>query len=142
MKIILVILISAFLGIGAGYGAFVLIKPNLKDSQSAIVKSKDDTAKLNNDISQDIKTLSNSDYTSIKYLYDNDELTKEGAIAFLKVRAQIYDIKPEHTEKMIKNFERLTKKIPVIDAFKIIALQNQLLEFTDFTDPKLKGMLY
>lgn len=41
MKIILAILISAFLGVGTGYGAFLFVKPNQKPQKTDAIKTVD-----------------------------------------------------------------------------------------------------
>ncbi|HIJ59466.1 MAG TPA: hypothetical protein HPP56_02455 [Nitrospirae bacterium] len=143
MKIILAILISAFLGVGSGYGAFMIFaKPNLSAQETAEGKPAkvNEGSNLQNDYTPELSNLGDTNFESIKFMYDNDELTKEGAILFIKMRGQTYNQKPEQIDKMIKNFERLASKIPIIDAFKIIALQHQLLELKDFTDPRLRLM--
>jgi hypothetical protein len=136
MAIILIIILSAIIGVGGGYGAFTYTKTLQPPITKEVTASSDLKAEKE-------ASLDNTEpfyYESKKPIYDNDELTKEGAKLFLKLRAQTYGLSEDRIDKVLKTFDRVTSKLPVPDAFKIVVLKFDLMEFREFTEPKLYGL--
>lgn len=138
--IVIVIIISALLGLGGGFGAFYYTK-SLQSAQQSLTQktTNEETGDLTREKNAESKSQDES-FISIKHFYDNEELTKEGAITFLKLRAEMQGLPPEKVSKMIEDLDRMSKKIAVIEAFKILAMQYSLMEFAEFKEPKLKGL--
>ncbi len=133
---IILIIIAAILGVGGGYGAFTYTKalqpPTTKESAVSSSSKEGQGVSINN-----IEPFYNE---SRKHLYDNDELTKEGAKLFLKFRAQTHGLSEDKIKKVLNTFDRMTTKLPVPDSFKLVALQFSLMEFKEFNEPRLYGL--
>lgn len=134
---ILLIIIAMLIGIGGGYGAFTYSKNLQPPPLSQNVAVEQAVVQQVSVASEDNEGLNTE---SKKFLYDNDEITMEGVVVFLKMRAQMQGLPEDAIRNMIRTFERMSKKMPVIDSFKIVAVKYNLMEFVEFKEPKLRGL--
>ncbi len=137
------LILAALIGVGGGYGAFQYTKA-LKPPEIASLEQEKAAQDMTNGIdqSQQVSSLQEEEVTkiSIKHFYDNDELTKEGAVLFLQLRAQMHGLPPEKVKRMIEELNRMSKKIPVIEAFKVVAIQYRIMDFREFKEPRIHGL--
>lgn len=130
MLYIVVIILCVLLGAGGGYGLFTLTKP----------ENKEQVSQTNETNKADTKVSSNNQ----QYISDKEEvtkftegLTKESAVVFIEMRSHILGISDKQQAEIIRRFERMCDKLPVVEAFKMIALQYHLMTFSDFKDSKI-----
>lgn len=132
MVYIVVILLSLIIGVGGGYGVFVFTKPEAKTTESPATPTNKAEEHMTKTSTQNIYDTDMNDFAKL-----NEGLTRESAMVFLEVRSHLVGIPENKQKEMIKSFEKMADKLPIIEAFKIIALQYHLMSFADFRDSKM-----
>ncbi|MCX8027335.1 MAG: hypothetical protein N3A62_05720 [Thermodesulfovibrionales bacterium] len=131
MLYIVVIILCVLLGAGGGYGLFTLTKPENKEQTPQTIQ----TNKADANVSSNTQQQYISDKEEVTKLAEG--LTKESAIVFIEMRSHILGISEKQQAEIKRRFEKMCDKLPVVEAFKIIALQYHLMRFSDFKDSKI-----